>query len=208
MEPVWQRSSKISGRTISGKKLLPTLDQLLNRQIGFHFQSNLGVVRMTATEYSGENQKPKTGPLPFPCWNNFPAMRLVVRLSFPEDSFRSSAIRSMDHVLKFMSKGKIDKDSKLPGFDSSAAELLSFPSGDFALAGGTFRSRIVPTDSRQATTKLEPSFLLGIGVSNPITFKRFMAGLTRQNHLILFWRYKAFTGSKTKTRFGYRLSTS
>ena len=166
------------------KKLLPTLDQLLNRQIGFHFQSNPGVVRMTATEYSGENQKAKDRAAPISMLEQLPGdAPLVVRLSFPEHSFRSSAIRSMDHVLKFMSKGKIDKDSKLPGFDSSAAELLSFPSGDFVLAGGTFRSRIVPTDTRQAMTKLEPSFLLGIGVSNPITFKRFMAGLNAAKSL-------------------------
>ena len=166
------------------KKLLPTLDQLFNRQIGIHFQSNQGVVKMTATEYSGVTQSDQDPASPISILNQIPGdAPLVVRLSLSEDSFRSSAVRSIDHVLKFISNGKIDKDSKLPGFDSSATELLSFPSGDFVLAGGTFRSRIIPTGTGQATTKLEPSFLLGLGVAQPITFKRFMAGLNAAKSL-------------------------
>jgi len=166
------------------KKLLPTLDVLFNRQIGFHFQSNQGVIKMTATEYSGQTRKEQDEAAPIPMLKQIPGdVPLVVRMSLQGDSFRSSAIQSIDHALKFMSNGKIDKDSNLPGFDASASELLSFPSGDFVLAGGTFRSRIVPSSSNQATTKLEPSFLLGIGVSNPITFKRFMAGLNTAKSL-------------------------
>jgi len=166
------------------KKLLPTLDELFNRQIGFHFQSNPGVIKMTATEYSGQTRKDQDEADPISMLEQIPGdAPLVVRMSLQGDSFRSSAIQSIDHALKFMSNGKIDKDSNLPGFDASASELLSFPSGDFVLAGGTFRSRIVPSSSNQATTRLEPSFLLGIGVSNPITFKRFMAGLNTAKSL-------------------------
>ena len=140
--------------------------------------------QMTATEYSGVTQSDQDPASPISILNQIPGdAPLVVRLSLPEDSFRSSAVRSIDHVLKFISNGKIDKDSKLPGFDSSATELLSFPSGDFVLAGGTFRSRIIPTGTGQATTKLEPSFLLGLGVAQPITFKRFMAGLNAAKSL-------------------------
>lgn len=166
------------------KKLLPSLDQLFNRQLGLHFQSAKGTIRLTATEYSDQTGKEQDKVARIPMLEQLPGdAPLVVRLSFKGDSFRSSVIQSINHMLKFMSNGKIDKDSNLPGFDASASELLSFPSGDFVLAGGTFQSRIIPTSSNQATTELEPSFLLGIGVSRPITFKRFMAGLNTAKSL-------------------------
>ena len=166
------------------KKLLPALDELLNRQLGFHFQSNLGVIRMSATEYSSQMDKEQDVVVRMPMLKQLPGdAPLVARLSLQADSFRSSAIQSIDHALQFMSNGKIDKDTKLPGFDASVSDLLSFPSGDFVFAGGTFQSKIIPTNSNQATTELKPSFALGIGVSNPVTFKRFMAGLNTAKSL-------------------------
>ncbi|MBN38875.1 MAG: hypothetical protein CMI29_10475 [Opitutae bacterium] len=166
------------------KKLLPALDDLFNRQIGFHFQSSPGTIRLTATEYSRQTTKENADVPRITLLDQLPGdSPLVARLSLQGDSFRSAAIQSIDHALKFLSNGKINKDSNLPGFDASASELLSFPSGDFVFAGGTFKSRIIPTNSNQATTVLDPSFLLGVGVSSPITFKRFMAGLNSAKSL-------------------------
>lgn len=165
------------------KKLLPALDGLFNRQLGVHLQSNPGSIRITGHEYVGdtENKKRKTSSLPMIGMipDDSP---LIVRWSIPPDSFKQSMIQSLDHALQFMSGGKLDKNSKLPGFDSSVSDILSFPSGDFVLAGGTFLSKIVPTSPAEdnlaeSPTTLEPSFILGMGVDRPFALKQFMAGL-------------------------------
>ena len=166
------------------KKLLPTFDPLFNRQLGVHFQSIKGAIKLTASEYSVQADKqplkPPTLPMVEKLLGDVP---LVVRWTVPNDSFKSATGQALDHMLKFMSNGKINKDSILPGFDISASELLSSPSGDFILAGGTFRSKIMPAGDAQTTTKLEPSFALGIGIARPFIFKQFIAGLNSTKSL-------------------------
>ena len=166
------------------KKLLPTFDPLLNRQLGVHFQSIKGAIKLTATEYSVQADKQPQDTPALPMIEKLPGdAPLVVRWTIPNESFKSATGKALDHVLKFMSNGKITKDSVLPGFDISASELLSAPSGDFVFAGGTFRSKIMPVGDSQTTTKLEPSFALGIGISRPFTFKQFIAGLNSSKSL-------------------------
>jgi ankyrin repeat protein len=166
------------------KKLLPTFDPLLNRQLGVHFQSIKGAIKLTATEYSVHADKQAQATHALPMIEKLPGdAPLVVRWTIPNESFKSATGKAFDHVLKFMSNGKITKDSVLPGFDISTSELLSAPSGDFVFAGGTFRSKIMPSGDSQTTTKLEPSFALGIGISRPFTFKQFIAGLNSSKSL-------------------------
>jgi ankyrin repeat protein len=166
------------------KKLLPTFDPLLNRQLGVHFQSIKGAIKLTATEYSVQADKQAQATHALPMIEKLPGdAPLVVRWTIPNESFKSATGKAFDHVLKFMSNGKITKDSVLPGFDISTSELLSAPSGDFVFAGGTFRSKIMPSGDSQTTTKLEPSFALGIGISRPFTFKQFIAGLNSSKSL-------------------------
>lgn len=166
------------------KKLLPTFDPLLNRQLGVHFQSIKGAVKLTATEYSVQSAKHSKDPSTLPMVEKLPGdAPLVLRWSIPKDSFQSTTGKALDQLLKFMSNGKITKDSVLPGFDISASELLSAPSGDFVFAGGTFRSKIMPSGESQTTTELEPSFAMGMGVSSPFTFKQFIAGLNSSKSL-------------------------
>ena len=166
------------------KNLLPTLDALFNRQLGIHFQSIKGAIKLTASEYSVQAAKQPKEPSPLSMVEKLPGdAPLVARWTIPNDSFKSSTGKALDHVLKFMSNGKITKDSVLPGFDISASELLSAPSGDFVFAGGSFRSKIMPAGESQTTTKLEPSFALGLGLSRPFTFKQFIAGLNSSKSL-------------------------
>ena len=166
------------------KKLLPTFDPLFNRQLGLHAHSVKGAVKLTATEYSVQQGKPSVSNRPLPMVNQLPGdTPLVLRWSIPSKSFKSATGKALDQILKFMSNGKITQDSVLPGFDVSASELLSAPSGDFVLAGGSFRSKIMPVGESRTTTELEPSFALGIGISRPFTFKQFIAGVNSSKSL-------------------------
>ena len=166
------------------KKILPTFDPLFNRQLGLHAHSIKGAVKLTATEYSVQSDKKSVATPPSPMTGKLPGdAPLVLRWTIPSKSFKSVTGKALDQMLKFMSNGKITQDSVLPGFDVSASELLSAPNGDFVLAGGSFRSKIMPAGESRTMTELEPSFAFGAGISRPFTFKQFIAGLNSSKSL-------------------------
>ena len=166
------------------KNLLPALDPLFNRQIGLNLQSSRGAIKVTASEFTPPGRQTPRAASPLAMTGRLPGdAPLVARWSLPEDSLRAGASEAMGHLLKFMSAGKLDKDSVLPGFDASATELLDSPSGDFVLAGGTFKALIVPNEDSLPTTELKPSFVLGFGLSKPHLFSQFLAGLNMAKSL-------------------------
>ena len=71
------------------KKLLPALDELFNRQIGFHFQSNQGTIRMTATEYSGQTRKEQDEVTHLPMLEQLPRRCALGRSHEPTGGFLS-----------------------------------------------------------------------------------------------------------------------
>ena len=116
MEPVGKDHK--SGRTISEKCL--DLGSVFKQANWAYFQSNLGVVRMTATEY-GENQKAKDRLL----ISMLEQLPVIAGRSpeLPETSFHRPPFVP-DHVLKFMSKERSTR-TRTTRVRLSAAELFS-----------------------------------------------------------------------------------
>ena len=165
------------------KNLLPVLDPFFIRQFGFHLHSNTGGLRITSQEYSiGKIKKNTVKKLDL--LHQLPGdSPLVARLSIPSEEFQKSMIEIADKILRVLSDNKINKDTQLPGFDSTPKELLSTPSGDFALAAGHFSEKNSYLSNGQFSVSLQPSLMLGLGIEKQVALKKLLAGLNSANSL-------------------------
>lgn len=165
------------------KNLLPVLDPLFTRQFGFHLHSNIGTLRITSQEYSiGKTKKHTVKKLDF--LHQLPGdSPLVARLSLPSEEFQNSIVETTDKILRVLSDNKINKDTQLPGFDSTPKELLSAPSGDFVLAAGHFSEKNNYLSNGKFSVTLQPSIMLGFGIEKQVALKKILAGLNSANSL-------------------------
>ena len=166
------------------KTLLPLFDPFFTRQYGLHMQSNIGSIKMTALEYSSEINK-ASGPVQeTSLLDKIPGdSPLVIRLSLPSKEVQQTTTLAIDQVLQMLSNGKINKDSILPGFNATPAELLTAPSGDFIFAGGHFNEKNIYQQSGKYSPSLSPSLLIGVGIDQQLALKQLLAGLNSVNSL-------------------------
>ena len=166
------------------KQLLPLLDPIFAKQFGLKLTSNVGSLKIEASEYSIEKTK-KVSPIKeITMINNIPGdSPLVARFSIPGMEFRNSAIQAVEKILQMLSDGKINKNTPLPGFNASPAELLASPSGDFVFAGGYFKEKNNFLPNGQFLQSLSPTIMLGIGIDNKFHLKQLLAGLNSANSL-------------------------
>jgi len=164
------------------KKLLPLLDPFFAKQVGLNMTSNIGSLKINAIDYS-IIQKKNTPKVEEICMiENIPGdSPLVARFSIPTKVFQNNAIKAVEQMLLMLSDGKINKDTVLPGFNVSPAELLSSPSGDFVFAGGYFKEKNNVLSSGQFLKFLKPIYLLGIGIDNKWQLKQFLTGINSAN---------------------------
>ncbi len=160
------------------KMLLPLFDPFFSRQFGLQLTSNIGSIKATLVEYSSEKNSSEKTVQNLKLLSQVPGdLPLVIRLSVPTEGIQKTATQAIDQVLHVLSSGKINKDTKLPGFDASVAELLKAPSGDFIFAGGHFFEKTNFLENGQFSPTLTSAFLMGMGVEKPLALKQLLAGL-------------------------------
>jgi ankyrin repeat protein len=166
------------------KKLLPLMDPIFSRQFGVHLLSNIGSIKITSREYITGKKKSQPPAKELDLLDSIPGdSPLVARLSLPTQELRQSLTDGVDQFLLALSNDQINKDSKLPGFDTTATELLSSPNGDFVLAGGLFKEKNSYQANGQLKTSLHPKLVLGIGIEKQFALKQLLAGLNTANSL-------------------------
>ena len=166
------------------KKLLPLLDPFFTRQFGLHIISNKDSLKITTQEYStvtNDHSKPirEIGML-----DQVPGdSPLVVRLSIPTKQFQQAATFAVDQLLQILSEGKINKEVKLPGFNSTPTELLTTPNGDFIFAGGHFNKQIKYSPNGELSPAISPVLLFGMGIDQQVALKQLLSGLNSSNSI-------------------------
>jgi len=166
------------------KKLLPLMDPIFSRQFGFHLISNVGSIKITSREYITGKKKSLPPAKELDMLYSIPGdLPLVARFSLPAQELRQSLTDGIDQFLRALSNDQINKDSKLPGFDSTATELLSSPNGNFVFASGLFNERNSYQKNGQVGVSLHPSLVLGIGIEEKFALKQLLAGLNTANSL-------------------------
>ncbi|MBT5717433.1 MAG: hypothetical protein HOI70_11020 [Opitutae bacterium] len=164
------------------KELLPLLDPFFAKQFGINITSNIGSLKLSATDYSTSKIKNTPKVKEISMINSIPGdSPLVARFSIPGKKFQNNAIKAVEQILLMLSDGKINKDTILPGFNASPVELLSSPSGDFVFAGGYFKEKNNYLPNGQFLKSLKPILLLGIGIDNKWNLKQFLAGINSAN---------------------------
>ena len=166
------------------KELLPLLDPLFTKQFGLKVTSNIGSLKLEASEYSVDETRKVTPVKELTMVRNIPGdSPLVARLSLPGKEFRNNAIQAVEKILQMLSDGKINKNTPLPGFNASPAELLASPSGDFVFAGGHFKEKNNFLPNGQFSQSLSPLLLLGVGIDQKFHLKQLLAGLNSANSI-------------------------
>ena len=144
------------------KELLPLLDPIFAKQFGLKLTSNVGSLKIEASEYSIEKTK-KVSPIKeITMINNIPGdSPLVARFSIPGMEFRNSAIQAVEKILQMLSDGKINKNTPLPGFNASPAELWLLQAETLSLPGDILRKKIISYPMANFSNPLVPRSCLG-----------------------------------------------
>ena len=123
------------------ESILPLFDSLLLDSYGLLFSSQPGTLNIDVRNYSNDKTSAAKQVNPLKIVDQLPGdAPLVGRISLPEEGFHHFLGEVVDMALKLFSANKLGADTDLPGFDLSARELVRFPSGDFAFAGGSSRT--------------------------------------------------------------------
>ena len=166
--------------------LQPLIDKFIHRSIGLHAHSSLGNIKLSVIDYSSQTKSNPAKVPALPLLDAIPGdLPMVARLSIPGNDFRMMIGELLDHFLRSLSNGRIKKESILPGFETSTAELLQFPSGDFVLAGGSFQPRLILSSGNEQSQNIEfnPSLAWGMSISDAFQLKQLFAGLNSANSL-------------------------
>lgn len=166
------------------RNFLPLMDPLFSRQFGVHITSYQGSIKLSAEEYITGKREPTEPPEKLSLINSIPGdSPLVARLSLPTEELSNTLNTAIDKFLRALSNNQITKDSKLPGFESSASELLSSVKGDFVVAGGNLSEKSFVKENGQVGASLRPVFLMGAEIKNQFALKQLLAGLKAANTL-------------------------
>ena len=164
------------------KNFLPLLDPIFSRQFGLHMTSQTGSIKITANDYTHGIESSSVSAKGLSSIELLPGdSPLVARLSVPKEDFLDSLNTGVDKFLRVFTNNQINKDSKLPGSDSTASELISSINGDFIFAGGNFSEKSFYQNNGQLSTSLRPIFLLGIGIENRFALQQLLASLRTSN---------------------------
>ena len=152
------------------------------RQFGLHMTSQTGSIKITANDYTHGIESSSVSAKGLSSIELLPGdSPLVARLSVPTEDFLDSLNTGVDKFLRVFTNNQINKDSKLPGSDSTASELISSINGDFIFAGGNFSEKSFYQNNGQLNTSLRPIFLLGIGIENRFALQQLLASLRTSN---------------------------
>jgi ankyrin repeat protein len=162
------------------ESLIPLLDPFLLDSFGMLIRSQPGNLQIDLHNYSDDKNSAPAKVSPLNLVDQLPGdAPLVVRLSLPKNGFHRFLAQASDRVLKFLSGNQLNADSKLPGFDLSAREILTFPSGDFVFAGGSYRTTHTLMANGQSITQRQPVWATGMNIHQPFVFIEFLSGLNR-----------------------------
>ena len=166
------------------KKLLPLLDPFFTRQFGLHMISNKDSLKVTTLEYSTANKAQSKPVREIQMLDQVPGdSPLVVRLSLPTKQFQQTTTFTLDQLLQILSEGKINKEVKLPGFNSTPTELLTTPNGDFIFAGGHFNKNIKYGPKGELSPTISPVILFGMGIDQQLALKQLLSGLNSSSSI-------------------------
>jgi ankyrin repeat protein len=162
------------------ESLFPLFDPLLLDSFGMHIRSQPGNLQIGLRNYSEEKNAAPTKVSPLNMVDQLPGdAPVVARLSLPENGFHRFLAQASDRVLKFFSGNQLSTDSQLPGFNLSARELISFPTGDFVFAGGSYRTIYTPMPNGQSLPQTRPVWATGMNISRPFAFLELLSGLNQ-----------------------------
>jgi len=158
--------------------ILPLFDPFLQDSFGLFLNSQPGNLHIRVKNYS-DSQSPNPGkPKPLEMIDQLPGdAPIVARLSIPQQEFQNFLSNGVDTVLRFLSANKLGADTDLPGFDLTARELLQFPSGDFAIAGGHSQKRLILLPNGQSIKQTHSTWAIGSKVSHPLALRELIAGM-------------------------------
>jgi len=158
--------------------ILPLFDSLLLDSYGLLFSSQPGTLNIDVRNYSNDKTSAAKQVNPLKIVDQLPGdAPLVGRISLPEEGFHHFLGEVVDMALKLFSANKLGADTDLPGFDLSARELVRFPSGDFAFAGGSSRTEQATLPNGQTIAQTIPIWATGMKISNPLAFRELLAGM-------------------------------
>ena len=159
-------------------KILPIFDPFLQHSLGLFIDSSQGEINLKLRNQSSDPENLKQDVPPLSIIEQLPGdVPIVARISIPEKKFQETLVRGADLMLKFFSSNKLNADSLLPGFDLSAKELLSFPTGDFVFAGGHADIKRTLGSDGQSRIQSILSYLSGMKIRNSLAYKELMSGI-------------------------------
>jgi ankyrin repeat protein len=160
------------------ESILPLFDPLLLDSFGLHLHSEAGNLKIDLKNYSDEKKPHPEKIPPLKMVNQLPGdAPLVGRMSLDHDDLQLFLSNAVDKILQFFTGNKLGADSDLPGFESSARELLAFPSGDFVFAGGSSKTETLTLPNGQSILQSKPVWAVGIKISQLLPFKELLAGM-------------------------------
>ena len=164
--------------------ILPLMDNLTHRSVGLHAFSKKGILEIQAIDYSSLDSSKSIQIDHLPVLDTIPGdPPLLARLSLSQSKIKDLVGETIDHLLRTLTTGRMDKDSALPGFDASANELMQAPSGDFVFIGGPFDPKLSSTSEGTPLLEYNPSFGFGIRIANSFSLKQLLSGLNSANSL-------------------------
>jgi len=167
------------------KKLLPLFDPFFNKQIGLNIHSNLSSVTISVDDFRTQKKENQIQTEKVDLLDMVPGdSPFVGKLSLPKSELRSVLDQSIDLFLKTLSNNQLNKDTPIPGFDSSPSEILSFPNGEFVFSGGFFGDRVSFIQNGKTLISHRPIITLGIGIDNKIGRKQLFSILKSSNPLL------------------------
>jgi ankyrin repeat protein len=164
--------------------ILPLMDNLTHRSVGLHAVSTKGVLKIQAIDYSLPDSAESIPVDHLSVLDTIPGdTPFLARLSLSQGKIKDLVDETVDHLLRTLTTGRMDKDSTLPGFDASVNELMQAPSGDFVLISGPFDPKPSTTSEGAPLLEYNPSFAFGIRIANPFSLKQLLSGLNSANSL-------------------------
>ncbi len=156
---------------------IPLFDPLFQSTISLYLDSGPGNFKLRMHNYSHDKPRSNSPVKPLEIVDQLPGdAPLVARLSIPKEQFLSFLFNAVDTALRFLTRNNFGVDSELPGFQQSARNLLTFPSGDFVFAGGSSRLEQVSLPGGQSVVHSHPIWTVGARSHDTVAYKELLAG--------------------------------
>ncbi|MDG1137957.1 MAG: DUF4836 family protein [Opitutales bacterium] len=175
------------------KSLLPAFDFLTHRPFGIHLHSRQGKIDASFFDYSDVivEEKPtfdsEYSQQSLKILDRVPGdAPIIANIDFPQHVFKSSVSSIVHSSLQFLSNGKFDTSTPLPGFEAPLSELLDAFSGKFVIAGGDLKLKPIPAQSIHGSLleRFKTSFLLGCHINDSFSAKQLLASIRSSTALV------------------------